>query len=138
MKRVKKVCALIFVLTIVMSLCACGKASSTSKIDEALQGDWQTSWPSLVGTCYIYLHFDNGNVRSSSMALYESQSEGTYAIDEDAHTITCTWTSFSTTADGSDDYIPSPDVYDYTFENDTLSIVDYGDGTFVQTYTKIE
>jgi uncharacterized lipoprotein YehR (DUF1307 family) len=122
MKKVKKICALILALVIAVSLCACEEESGMSEVEEALQGDWEASWPSVVGTCYQYLHFDNGLVTASFKGGYETQGTGTYTIDEETQQITLTWESYSETSKWYDGSIPDPVVYSYTYENGILSI----------------
>jgi hypothetical protein len=122
MKKVKKICALILALVIAVSLCACEEESGMSKVEEALQGDWECTWAYVAGTCYYYFHFDNGLVTSSFKSGFEEQQAGTYTVNEEAQQITCTWDSYSCTQARTEDYSPSPTVFDYTYENGTLSL----------------
>ena len=123
----KKAISLIMALVLCLSLCACGV--STKKVEKELQGTWEYTWyASWVGfTCSIIYEFDDGSVDYTFISNGDVTSKhGYYVITDKVVEI---WF-----AGESDPYAELT----YTYKDGKLSLVNYGDGTIANNYTKVD
>ena len=119
----KKIIAFLLLVSLCVGLCACG--TSKQKVESDLQGHWEYSWyASAVGLyCYSYYEFDSGTVNYTFIRGTSTTVEhGTYEI---------TGSQVIVTIDGS-----VKTRFDYSYEGDRLTLVNNGDGTIHNVYTK--
>ncbi|MGN0503567.1 MAG: hypothetical protein ACI4HJ_00800 [Ruminococcus sp.] len=109
----KKLLALLMVLVLGISLCACSTDNTPEKVEALLQGDWISTLSDSVEATYT---FSNGSVScaTKAMGIELAPNTGTYEIT-DSHII-ITWSNSNTVE------------FNYTIENDELSI-SANDGT---------
>lgn len=109
----KRLLALLMVLVLGISLCACSTDNSTEKAEVLLQGDWIATPSDSVEATYT---FSNGSVScaTKAMGIELAPNTGTYEITDSQ--IIITWSESNTVE------------FNYTIENDELSI-STNDGT---------
>ena len=118
----KKIVALVLVLSICLALCACGV--SKAKVEEDLQGGWEYVWyASAVGIyCFSYLEFDDGIVTYTFIRGQDTEVQyGTYKIK------------------GKKILIELEDremELSYSYEDDELVLVNKTDGSIENEYKK--
>ena len=123
----KKALSLILALVLCLSLCACGV--SKEKVEEELQGTWEYTWyASAVGfTCSVIYEFDDGFLDYTFIRNGDVTSKhGYYVITNKVVEI---WFAGEGEPDAE---------LTYKYEDGELSLVDYGDGTVANNYTKVD
>ena len=123
----KKALSLLLALVMCLSLCACGV--SKEKVEEELQGTWEYTWyASAVGfTCSVIYEFDDGFLDYTFIRNGDVTSKhGYYVITNKVVEI---WFA----GEGE----PYAELT-YKYENGELSLVNYGDGTVADNYTKVD
>lgn len=128
----KKVFSLILALVMCLSLCACGanKEKVKEEIQNELKGIWEYSWyASAAGfECSVFYQFgDSGSMTETNVRNgKETVNHGYYIVTDDVIEIY---------------YAGESEVkaeLTYTYEDGELSLVNYGDGTISNSYTKIK
>ena len=122
----KKALCLMLALVMCLSLCSCGV--SKEQVEADLQGTWEYTWyASAVGfNCSVIYTFDDGFLNYTFIRNGEpTLKSGFYTITEDVIEIWFT---------GEDE--PHAKLT-YSYEDDKLCLVDYGDGTVENHYKKI-
>ena len=118
----KRVIALLLVLTIGFALCACGV--SKKQVEEDLQGGWEYSWyASAVGIyCFCFYEFDDGDVTYTFIRGNNTEvKNGTYKISGKKIVMNIEGTKVELT---------------YKYDDDTLILIDKGDGSINNVYSK--
>lgn len=103
----KKILALLMVLLLGISLCACGSANS-GNVEAQLKGKWQMDAGEAVTAIYS---FSNGSVscQTTAMGITLDPNEGTYDITNSQ--IVITWTNNGKSVE-----------FDYTLNDDGLTL----------------
>ena len=123
----KKALSLLLALVMCLSLCACGV--SKEKVEEELQGTWEYTWyASAVGfTCSVIYEFDDGFLDYTFIRNGDVTTKSGYYV------ITNKVVEIWFAGEGE----PYAELT-YKYENGELSLVDYGDGTVANNYTKVD
>lgn len=124
----KRIIALLMALVMCLTLCACGV--DEEKVKEELEGVWEYRWyATAVGfECSVVYQFgDNGSmIKTNVRNGKETVNYGYYIVTDDVIEIYFTGES------------EIQAELTYTYKDGVLSLVNYGDGTISDKYTKIK